>query len=122
MSLACCACSMWGSDRMPRSLNKHVAALGCSVATLLLCGVLAKAAAAQPAPVTAVLDTLSSVHSFCEVAISPDARRVVYGSVGSGKRGGGGGGRSAAPGSKAEHRARAAPPPALPPAGGGEQS
>src|SRR2546421_3910118 len=110
MSLACCACSMWGSDRMPRSLNKHVAALGCSVATLLLCGVLAKAAAAQPAPVTAVLGTLSSVHSFSEGAISPDARRVGYGSVGSGKRGGGGGGGAARWVSQTQDGARGARP------------
>src|SRR5437879_2094021 len=64
------------------------AAVGCSVATVLLCGMLAKPAAAQPAPVTAVLDKLSSVHPFGEVAISPDARRVVYGSVVTGKRAG----------------------------------
>ena len=70
------------------SMNEHVAAVGCSVATVLLCGMLAKPAAAQPAPVTAVLDELSSVHPFGEVAISPDARRVVYGSVVTGKRAG----------------------------------
>ncbi|TLY76146.1 MAG: S9 family peptidase [Gammaproteobacteria bacterium] len=70
------------------SMNEHVAAVGCSVATILLCGMLAKPAAAQGAPVTAVLDTLSSVHPFGEVAISPDARRVVYGSVVTGKRAG----------------------------------
>ncbi|HKC75264.1 MAG TPA: hypothetical protein VKF37_13865, partial [Chloroflexota bacterium] len=69
-------------------MNKHVAALSCSVATVLLCGMLAKPVAAQPAPVTAVLDALSSVHPFGEVAISPDARRVIYGSVVTGKRGG----------------------------------
>jgi len=77
-TFACCAWSM----------NKHVAALSCSVATVLLCGMLAKPVAAQPAPVTAVLDALSSVHPFGEVAISPDARRVIYGSVVTGKRGG----------------------------------
>src|SRR5438034_1050508 len=70
------------------SMNEHVAAVGCSVATVLLCGMLAKPAAAQGAPVTAVLDTLSSVHPFGEVAIAPDARRVVYGSVVTGKRAG----------------------------------
>src|SRR2546427_12805654 len=70
------------------SMNEHVAAVGCSVATVLLCGMLAKPAAAQPAPVTVVLDTLSSVHPFGEVAISPHARRVVYGSGGTGKRAG----------------------------------
>jgi len=77
-TFACCAWSM----------NKHAAALSCGVATALLCGMLAKPVAAQPAPVTAVLDALSSVHPFGEVAISPDARRVIYGSVVTGKRGG----------------------------------
>ena len=77
-TFACCAWSM----------NKHAAALSCGVATVLLCGMLAKPVAAQPAPVTAVLDALSSVHPFGEVAISPDARRVIYGSVVTGKRGG----------------------------------
>ena len=77
-TFACCAWSM----------NKHAAALSCGVATALLCSMLAKPVAAQPAPVTAVLDALSSVHPFGEVAISPDARRVIYGSVVTGKRGG----------------------------------
>ena len=77
-TFACCAWSM----------NKHAAALSCGVATVLLCGMLAKPVAAQPAPVTAVLDALSSVHPFGEVAISPDARHVIYGSVVTGKRGG----------------------------------
>ena len=77
-TFACCAWSM----------NKHAAALSCGVATALLCGMLARPVAAQPAPVTAVLDALSSVHPFGEVAISPDARRVIYGSVVTGKRGG----------------------------------
>jgi dipeptidyl aminopeptidase/acylaminoacyl peptidase len=49
---------------------------------------LANPAAAQPAPVTAVLDALSSVQPFGEVAISPNGKRVVYGNVVTGKRGG----------------------------------
>jgi dipeptidyl aminopeptidase/acylaminoacyl peptidase len=49
---------------------------------------LANPAAAQPAPVAAVLDALSSVQPFGEVAISPNGKRVVYGNVVTGKRGG----------------------------------
>ncbi|MBS0394089.1 MAG: S9 family peptidase [Proteobacteria bacterium] len=36
----------------------------------------------------AVLDALSSVHPFSEVALSPDGRSLVYGTVSTGKRGG----------------------------------
>jgi len=58
---------------------------GCGVLTALLCCILAKAAAAQPPPIKAVLDALGSVHSFSEVAISPDRKRVVYGTTVTGK-------------------------------------
>jgi len=44
--------------------------------------------AAQPPSVAEVLDVLGAVHRFAEVAISPDGKWLVYGSVGSGKRGG----------------------------------
>jgi dipeptidyl aminopeptidase/acylaminoacyl peptidase len=44
---------------------------------------------AEPPPaVNAALDALAAVHSFGEVAISPDGRRVVYGNIVPGKRGG----------------------------------
>jgi len=60
--------------------------LSYSVVTALLWCMLAKPAAAQPPFITTVLDALGSVHFFSEVAISPDGRRVVYGSVLTGKR------------------------------------
>ncbi len=44
-------------------------------------------AVATPA-VTPILDVLNSVHVFNEVALSPDGKRLVYGSVTSGKRDG----------------------------------
>src|SRR5882762_11270525 len=69
-------------------VNRCVAVLGRSTGAVLLYGMLANPAAAQPAPVTAVLDALSSVHPFGEVAISPNGKRVVYGNVVTGKRGG----------------------------------
>ena len=69
-------------------VNGCVAVLGRSTGAVLLYGMLANPAAAQPAPVTAVLDALSSVHPFGEVAISPNGKRVVYGNVVTGKRGG----------------------------------
>jgi dipeptidyl aminopeptidase/acylaminoacyl peptidase len=70
-------------------VNRCVAVLGRSTgAVLLLYGMLANPAAAQPAPVAAVLDALSSVQPFGEVAISPNGKRVVYGNVVTGKRGG----------------------------------
>ena len=69
-------------------VNRCVAVLGRSTGAVLLYGMLANPAAAQPAPVTAVLDALSSVHPFGEVAISPNGKRVVYGNVVAGKRGG----------------------------------
>ena len=70
-------------------VNRGVAVLGCSTgAALLLYGMLANPAVAQPAPVTAVLDALSSVQPFGEVAISPNGKRVVYGNLVTGERGG----------------------------------
>ncbi len=51
------------------------------------CGV-AAAAQAPSSSDTALLDTLSAVHPFSEVALSPDGRHVIYGSVVTGKRGG----------------------------------
>lgn len=50
---------------------------------------LLKAAAADAPLITTVLSALGSVHPFSEVAISPGGKRVVYGSVVTGKRGGG---------------------------------
>jgi hypothetical protein len=35
-----------------------------------------------------ILDTLAAVHSFSEVALSPDGKRLIYGNVVTGKRGG----------------------------------
>ena len=47
------------------------------------------AAAAETPTVSTILDVLNSVHVFSEVALSPDGKRLVYGSVSTGKRGGG---------------------------------
>jgi dipeptidyl aminopeptidase/acylaminoacyl peptidase len=55
-------------------------------ACLLL--VAATARAAAPAPVSDVLDALSAVHPFSEVALSPDGKTVLYGTVSTGKRAG----------------------------------
>ena len=46
------------------------------------------ATAAETPTVDSILDALNSVHSFSEVALSPDGKRLVYGSVTTGKRGG----------------------------------
>jgi dipeptidyl aminopeptidase/acylaminoacyl peptidase len=54
-----------------------------------LCGTQAVAASAAQTPAgNSLLDSLNSAHPFSEVALSPDGRRVVYGSVSSGRRGG----------------------------------
>lgn len=59
-------------------------------ASLLASGLCAPvlAATSEPPTVGAILDTLNSVHAFSEVALSPDGKRLVYGSVITGKRGG----------------------------------
>jgi dipeptidyl aminopeptidase/acylaminoacyl peptidase len=54
--------------------------------TVLLWCMLAKLAAAQPPPITTVLDAVGSVQPFSEVTISPDGKRVVYGVVLTGRR------------------------------------
>jgi dipeptidyl aminopeptidase/acylaminoacyl peptidase len=51
------------------------------------CG-LQPAAAAETPTVNTILDVLNSVRVFSEVALSPDGKRLVYGSVSTGKRGG----------------------------------
>jgi dipeptidyl aminopeptidase/acylaminoacyl peptidase len=48
----------------------------------------ALAASAQPLAVNAILDALGAVRPFTEVALSPDGKRLVYGTVLPGKRGG----------------------------------
>ena len=68
-------------------MNKRMT-LGSGIASALLYGALAQPAAGQQSGVAAVLDALNSVHAFGEVAISPDGRHVVYGSVVTGTRGG----------------------------------
>ncbi|MEP6884474.1 MAG: S9 family peptidase [Gammaproteobacteria bacterium] len=42
----------------------------------------------SPPAISAILDALNAVHPFSEVALSPDAKRLVYGNVVTGKRGG----------------------------------
>ncbi len=45
------------------------------------------AKAADPMPIDGILDALGTVHAFGEVALSPDAAHLVYGSVVTGRRG-----------------------------------
>jgi dipeptidyl aminopeptidase/acylaminoacyl peptidase len=68
------------------SLQRRVAILNCAAVTSLLWCSLAKSD--SPPAISAVLDALNSVHTFSEVALSPDGKRVVYGTVVTGKRGG----------------------------------
>jgi len=71
---------------MNLSLRRRVAILNCTAVISLFCCSLAKSD--SPLPISAVLDALSSVHPFSEVALSPDGKHVVYGTVVTGKRGG----------------------------------
>jgi dipeptidyl aminopeptidase/acylaminoacyl peptidase len=71
---------------MNLSLQRRVAILNCAAVTSLLWCSLAKSD--SPPAISAVLDALNSVHTFSEVALSPDGKRVVYGTVVTGKRGG----------------------------------
>jgi dipeptidyl aminopeptidase/acylaminoacyl peptidase len=59
--------------------------MSCAAAAFL---VSAAANADTAQSVSAILDSLASVHPFSEVALSPDAKRLVYGTVATGKRGG----------------------------------
>ena len=73
---------------MPRLCHLFVAIL-CGLLALGLAGLAPTPASAGEAPgVETILDALSAVHAFSEVALSPDGRRLVYGSVTTGKRGG----------------------------------
>ena len=55
---------------------------------LILLGCAAPLAADEPGPISAALQALESVHALSEVTISPDGRRIVYGTEVSGMRGG----------------------------------
>src|SRR6516165_2140410 len=61
------------------------APVGMSI--VLSCCMLAESAGAASPDIARILDSLKSVHSLGEVAISPDGRRVVFGNVVTGKRG-----------------------------------
>ena len=71
---------------MNLSLQGRVAILNCAAVISLLWCSLAKPD--SPPAISTVLDALNSVHTFSEVALSPDGKRVVYGTVVPGKRGG----------------------------------
>lgn len=58
---------------------------GCGALTALLCCIPAKSGATQFPSIASVLDALGSVHSFSEVTISPDGKRVVYATTVTGK-------------------------------------
>jgi dipeptidyl aminopeptidase/acylaminoacyl peptidase len=45
-------------------------------------------AAAEPAKISGILESLASIHSFGEVALSPDGRKVIYGTSITGRRDG----------------------------------
>lgn len=66
--------------------SRTAARLLACMAAFGLCG--QPAAAAETPGVDAILDVLSAVHPFSEVALSPDGKRLVYGGVTSGKRAG----------------------------------
>jgi dipeptidyl aminopeptidase/acylaminoacyl peptidase len=71
---------------MNLSLQGRVAILNCAAVISLLWCSLAKPD--SPPAISTVLDALNSVHTLSEVALSPDGKRVVYGTVVTGKRGG----------------------------------
>jgi dipeptidyl aminopeptidase/acylaminoacyl peptidase len=71
---------------MNLSFRRRVAILNCAAVISLLWCSLAKPD--SPPAISTVLDALNSVHTFSEVALSPDGKRVVYGTVVPGKRGG----------------------------------
>jgi len=71
---------------MNLSLQGRAAILNCAAVISLLWCSLAKPD--SPPAISTVLDALNSVHTFSEVALSPDGKRVVYGTVVPGKRGG----------------------------------
>jgi dipeptidyl aminopeptidase/acylaminoacyl peptidase len=62
--------------------------LCCRVLIELCCCMLSGVAAAAASDISAILDSLTSVHPVGEVAISPDGMHVIYGYVLTGKRGG----------------------------------
>jgi dipeptidyl aminopeptidase/acylaminoacyl peptidase len=67
----------------------HISTLSrCGLLALALGSVSVSAAADQSPSITKVLDALSSVHPIGEVTISPDAKRIVYGTTVTGTRGG----------------------------------
>ena len=71
---------------MNLSLQGRAAILNyAAVISLLWCSL---AKPDSPPAISTVLDALNSVHTFSEVALSPDGKRVVYGTVVPGKRGG----------------------------------
>src|SRR5271170_957389 len=50
---------------------------GCITALIALCAT--PTCAADPQAIAGILDELGAVHTFTEVAISPDGQRVIYG-------------------------------------------
>src|SRR5258708_3337431 len=76
-----------GSDSGSDHMKRHVTALGCSAA-VLMCGAMPQPAAGAPPFIARAIDALNSVHPLGEVALSPDGKRLVYGTVMIGKRGG----------------------------------
>lgn len=71
---------------MLRDMTKPVITM--CLLPILLCFVSPPGAAHGRTAVAAALQALESVHALNEVAISPDGRRVIYGSQVTGTRGG----------------------------------
>jgi dipeptidyl aminopeptidase/acylaminoacyl peptidase len=72
-------------------ITKAVAALtflGVALPASVGLGGLSPAAAAEAPTLATILDAVNSVHPFSEVALSPDGKHLVYGSVSTGRRGG----------------------------------
>jgi len=68
-----------------RQSKLRAVAAGCTALAAMSWSIVLRAG--EPTPISTVLDALGSVHAFSEVALSPDASRLVYGSVATGKRG-----------------------------------
>jgi dipeptidyl aminopeptidase/acylaminoacyl peptidase len=69
-------------------MNERVTLRAQAVPAALVCWLLSLPAAADSPTIATALDALSSVHAFSEVALSPDGKHAVYGSVVAGTRGG----------------------------------
>jgi|SRR5882724_2267426 len=68
-------------------MNKYLTMPACGILSSLLLTAASEPAAAQSLSISQILSALSSVHPPGEVAMAPDGKHVIYGSVVTGKRG-----------------------------------